>query len=438
MNNNLGIMSYQIPAIQIAAQNMISFLQQNKISVGISGADVRPDMSNPSYVKISLVPYGPTGTNEVMSKHKDISRILGFRHVDIRNGDNGTICVECYKSPDSVTLDESIVYDKFAAPIGIELSTGQPLVVDITRPNSCHIGIFGMTGSGKTVMAHGFMSRLCANTKAHDLSLVLLDPKRDDAFASHVSKNVAIYASEPDECIQAARHVTKILQSRREDRSNILPRIAVYCDEFSDMMKLCGSEMETHISRIASTGRDCGIHLIVGTQHASRDQVDAIVKVNLPMTIIGKVADSTASRVCSGRSGTGAENIAGSGEFIALSNGQKFYFKAPMFTPSNTGIVPQRFMQTKSVASHVSVQHAPKYNARQSRVDSLTDLISEALVSMPDFFDISQNELLRRVGVRNEQGKPMDRIQGSAFAEDWRIAYSNAVANRNATATVAN
>jgi len=206
------------------------------------------------------------------------------------------------------------------------------------------------------------------------------------------------------------------------------------------MMRLCGSEMETHISRIASTGRDCGIHLIVGTQHASRDQVDAIVKVNLPMTIIGKVADSTASRVCSGRSGVGAENISGSGEFIALSNGQKLHFKAPMFTPSNSGVVPQRFMQTKPVTSHSQVQHAPKYNARQSRIDSLTDLIAEASVSMPDFFDISQNELLRRVGVRNEQGKIMDRIQGSAFAEDWRIAYSNAVATRNpvATATVAN
>jgi len=406
---------------------LISFLANNRMSVVISSVVAKPSDLDPHYVEILLSPYGATGINEILSKSKDISRILGFNSIDISNGPNGTIRVECFKPPKTVVLDDSIVYEPFTAPIGVEISTGQPLVLDIRKPSSCHVGVFGMTGSGKTVMAQGFLDRLCKRSKMHDLSLVILDPKRDDNFASHVSKNVAIYASEANECLSAVREVARIIKARNEDRSIVSPRIIVYCDEFADMMNMCGNEMASHISRIASIGRSCNIHLILGTQHASRDQVDAIVKANLPMTVVGKVVDSIAARVCCGHSGSGAENLGGYGEFIAFAGGQKFHFKAPMFEPTNTGQVPQRYAVTQQVtnrSSQSSPDRTVQSSMRNARVARFVDLIKQAKESMPDFDAISRNELVRRMDLKDGSGNKIERIAGTTFTHDFNLAFN--------------
>jgi len=202
----------------------------------------------------------------------------------------------------------------------------------LTSPEVAHILIAGTTGSGKTSLAHTILLSLCQRHRPSRFGLVIIDPKRsqESPFVRATEHHRLLdIAHTTEEAIAVLRRVVAVME-QRNTQLEPLPRVAVYVDEVADLVQTGGSVVVDLLTRIAQRGREAGVHLIACTQKPSAKTVGSLLKANLPLRLVGRVVSAEDARVATGISGSGAEKLLGSGDFLAVTAGRVIRFQAAM------------------------------------------------------------------------------------------------------------
>ena len=97
------------------------------------------------------------------------------------------------------------IYDSPGVVIGRDFD-GRLVVLDWPRDFETHIGIFGPTGRGKTVLLNGIASQLASRSESRldPYMVAVIDPK-GDLVAMLSAQATAVEALEPGDCIQIPR-----------------------------------------------------------------------------------------------------------------------------------------------------------------------------------------------------------------------------------------
>jgi len=98
-----------------------------------------------------------------------------------------------------------------------------------------------------------------------------------------------------------------------------LPYVVIVIDEFGELMATSSKDVEGLVMRLAQKSRAVGIHVVMATQHPSREVVTGIIKANLPTRISFKVTSSIYSRVVLDQ--MGAARLLGEGDMLYLAPG---------------------------------------------------------------------------------------------------------------------
>jgi DNA segregation ATPase FtsK/SpoIIIE-like protein len=124
---------------------------------------------------------------------------------------------------------------------------------------------------------------------------------------------------EPDEARRLfAWSVTEIDRRRQQGRAT--PRLFVVVDELRALIESDG--FVEPVRRVTSLGREYGVHFIGATQYPTVDALgDSIIKRQLSVRLVGRVDSSDAAYVATGQKGTGAEKLAGAGDFLLIQPG---------------------------------------------------------------------------------------------------------------------
>jgi S-DNA-T family DNA segregation ATPase FtsK/SpoIIIE len=129
----------------------------------------------------------------------------------------------------------------------------------------------------------------------------------------------------------------------RRDREMIeRPRIIVVMDELADLLQMCGSELEARLTRLLQRGRSAGFSVVACTQKPAAQVVGSLVKANFPVRLVGRVASTDDARVAAGIGGTGAEKLAGRGDFLLIAGGQVIRFQSAYITPEEIELLSAR------------------------------------------------------------------------------------------------
>jgi DNA segregation ATPase FtsK/SpoIIIE-like protein len=170
---------------------------------------------------------------------------------------------------------------------------------------------------------------------------MLVDPKQMDfgIFENlpHLQDHRIFY--EPDEAIEALRHLLRVERPRRTELirqancpNNLeynrrypdkrLPWLVVVIDEFADLIfslnKRERDEFEKQVNRLAATGRSVGIHLVIATQRPTTDVITGTLKANITARVSFRLPSQIDSRTILDR--TGAENLLGCGDMLVSIN----------------------------------------------------------------------------------------------------------------------
>jgi len=219
------------------------------------------------------------------------------------------------------------------AILGLD-AEGVPLLLRLASPDVAHCLIAGTTGSGKTELARTLVASLVMHQKPRDLLLALFDPKaRGFAPFAHVPHLLFPMVSDPDE--MSGRLGYLVAEMERRDREHAStnaqhdrPRIVIVIDELADLLQSGGPEVEGLLTRLVQRGRSAGLSVVACTQKPTARAVGTLMRANFPVRLVGRVTSADDARVAAGIGGTGAEKLAGRGDFLLIAGGQVIRFQA--------------------------------------------------------------------------------------------------------------
>ena len=200
----------------------------------------------------------------------------------------------------------------------------QQLVLDLTSPTNVHAAVIGMTGSGKSSLMR---TMILSAQMIGGAKIALFDPSNGFyPLSGHPSVWRGGLFRTADECELGLEALARSLGRERHGL------LYVFVDEVPELI-MQRPRIKEHLARLAQAGRHAGIHLILGAQHLLASDVGPMTMRNIPVRLIGRVADRTAAYNAAGRSDTGAEHLRGEGDFIVVGANTLRHFQAAYVSP---------------------------------------------------------------------------------------------------------
>lgn len=213
----------------------------------------------------------------------------------------------------------------------ISFALGDGLVCDLAKMP--HLLIAGTTGSGKSVCMNSIIMSFLYRCHPDQVKLLLIDPHKVD-FAPynglpHLLRPVITEVKDAEDYL---RGVCKMMDDRYAAFEKVgartfdeyaaitgtwFTRVVVIIDELADLMLTRKKAVEPLIVRLAQRARATGIHLVIATQHPTRDIITGLIKANMPCRIAFKTVSGIDSRVILDQ--TGAEKLLGMGDLLYKS-----------------------------------------------------------------------------------------------------------------------
>jgi len=209
---------------------------------------------------------------------------------------------------------------------------GFPLLLSLPSPEVSHVLVSGMTGSGKTVLARAMITSLVLRNHQRNLQLVLVDLKRRGFGVFRQLPHLLVPVVEDADAALAVFRRLQGEMERRDAERIAQPRITIFIDELAELMMAGGSEVGTILTRLMQRGREAGLHVVACTQKPLAQVIGSLVKANFPVRGVGKVASAEDARGATGISGSGAETLAGKGDFVVIAGGRQIRVQAALVT----------------------------------------------------------------------------------------------------------
>lgn len=341
--NLCNLWSTCIPALFGKMEQRLLNFQADKIEMVLAAhkapARVWGGRVTPRTVQFHLAPAPTTKLNKLEALTEEVALALGTPSARLTRS-NGTLSLEVPRTKarfvSLAELDRRLQADATlrralavagTAILGLD-AEGVPLLLRLASPEVAHCLIAGTTGSGKTELARTLIASLAMHQKPRDLQLALFDPKAHGlAPFAHLPHLLFPIVREPDE--MRRRFAYLVAEMERRDREGIQrPRIVVVMDELADALQTGGRELEALITRLVQRGRSAGLSVVACTQKPTASAVGSLMKANFPVRLVGRVTSAEDARVAAGIGGTGAEKLAGRGDFLLIAAGEVIRFQA--------------------------------------------------------------------------------------------------------------
>ncbi|MCG3139508.1 MAG: DNA translocase FtsK [Anaerolineae bacterium] len=210
---------------------------------------------------------------------------------------------------------------------------GVPLLLRVSAPDVAHVLIAGTTGSGKSEAARTMLASLMLFQRARDVQIIIVDPKASEFRVFEQSPHLLCPIIKNVEDAIANLEWLVEEMTRRQEQMITRPRIVLLIDELADLLMQGGAEVENYLTRLVQRGRSAGISVIACTQKPTASVLGSLVKANFPVRLVGKVTSANEALVASGVAQSGAEKLAGRGDFLLIANGEKIRVQIARLAP---------------------------------------------------------------------------------------------------------
>lgn len=325
------------------ADKIEQVLMRQKVQAAVIGAVVTP-----RFVQFHLATSLNTKVSKVAGLAEEMALALGCSGVRVYR-QQGAIHVEVPRAnPAPVRLLPLCQTVGQAPPatavLGIE-ETGTPLLLRLSSPDVVHVLLAGTTGSGKTALARTVLASLALFNSPDALRLLLIDPKERGFAPLRALPHVVGGIVHPAESAVTQLR-TVVAEMERRDKAGLnSPTLVVAVDELADLLQTGGKTVETLMTRLTQRGREAGIHLLACTQKPTAALIGGAMKANFPVRLVGAVASRDEARYATGIKESGAEKLAGKGDFLLIARGEPVRFQAAWLAPDEMKQVLQQVQQ---------------------------------------------------------------------------------------------
>ncbi len=205
---------------------------------------------------------------------------------------------------------------------------GGPLLLRLANPEVAHVLVAGSGARDANALMRAIAMSLALRNRQAWLQIVLVDV-RGQSFAplAALPHLLLPIVQDADRASDALEWLVETMQVRR-GRKETLPHIVIFVDELAELVNRAGQRAATALHRLLQHGHEAGIHLIVATQRPAAPALSNILHGHFPVRLVGRMASAEDAQAATGRAHSGADQIRGPGEFIAISAGRMTRFQA--------------------------------------------------------------------------------------------------------------
>lgn len=324
-------------------QRVVDKLDELRVPVSVPDDEVFDE--GPAFYVLRVLPGRGVRVQQIEQRSEDLELALGLDAEQALRiyTHQGAVNIEVPKAPaerypveaESLWQRVPIDDDRLVIPMGEDVS-GDAISLDLSSPDSPHLLMAGITGSGKSVALRTLLDGAC-RYDASQLRVLAVDPKRTElSFLEdrpHLEGRVGVNA---DDAIEVLARATEEMERRyvlmagarlnvvedynRTNPEEMLPWWLLVLDEYADLAFDAESRrrIEPDMLRLAAKARAAGIHLVLATQRPSADILNSSVRANFSAQLALRVRSNTDSQIIIGAGG--AEALAGQGDALLRTN----------------------------------------------------------------------------------------------------------------------
>jgi len=215
-----------------------------------------------------------------------------------------------------------------SAILGIS-DEGQPVVLEFDDVDISHLLITGRRDAGKTSLLVTLATSISLLSRQSQAQFVIIDAEADEGPQGYTSLEPLSYLPHMLSPVlygaEAAVETLSLLVEEMEYRQQQdvdEPTVFVLIDNVVEMLKQGGENASIPLSRIAQSGRQSGLRLVLTTQEPESETLHELLRANLPLRLVGMARDERSAAAAAGAPGTGADFLTMPGEFVAVIDGE--------------------------------------------------------------------------------------------------------------------
>jgi DNA segregation ATPase FtsK/SpoIIIE, S-DNA-T family len=319
--------------LKLQSMQIERILDRHNVSAQVAGGSVEPRS-----IIFDLQTHLATGLDRLREVKQELMMALGVADVELRQ-ENGRFHIQVarHEDPPVALLDLMEAMPDFApatAILGLA-ADGRPLLLDFGTEQLPHMLLVGEPGAGKTALLRTLAVSLAHTSRQSQVQLVIIDPHASDQARidplleplDYLPHMLAPLTVGPTETAELLNFLVAEMNYRSQQQSS-LPTIAVLIDRADWLLDQGGPAVRDAIVQLAQRGEIAGIHLVLSVLSADNPALSNILKANLPVRLVGQVADSDAARNATGVAHSQAEHLLGQGDFLAVADGSATHFQA--------------------------------------------------------------------------------------------------------------
>ncbi len=321
--------------LEIQSRQIESVLSQHDVSARVAGGYVQPRS-----IRFDLSSHLETGLEKLRHIKQELLSTLGATEGDLIPHLGGWQLHVTRPEEPPVSLFDLLSLVPDLEPMTILLGlddNGRPVLVELADHTLSHMLIAGTAGAGKSTLLRTIALSLALTHRQSQLQLAILDGSANGVAGSYTSLEplsylphmLAAVTYSPDECRELVHFLVGECTYRQEQQMDT-PKIVVLIDEVVHLLNKTAAhhELSEGIIRLLQRGPDVGIHLVMTTDQPESARLTNAWRTNLPVRLVGKVADERIAAAAASIGATQAEYLLGSGDFLAIVDEQMVHFQA--------------------------------------------------------------------------------------------------------------
>jgi S-DNA-T family DNA segregation ATPase FtsK/SpoIIIE len=332
----LAIQSHQIERV----------FNQHRLDARVAGGMVQPNL-----VSFDLQSQLSAGLERLRNLQGDLMTALGVTDVSLVRED-GKLQLRIGRPHEPAVpllplLDACPELPPATIPIGLA-EGGHPVLLQFDSNAVTNVLIAGGPLAGKTTLLRTMAAALALCNRQSELQVVILDPckaietgsgSEGEVLRANAQRNsllkplnylphlVTDVVSGLAESASVLQFLAEELAYRRE-QNVVLPRIIILIDHAVTLLERGGSAVSDIILQLLQHGPDTGIHMVLATRRPGAAELDAALKANLTLRLVGQVETTAEAYQASGVRGSQADGLLGLGDFVAVVGNDRTHFQA--------------------------------------------------------------------------------------------------------------
>lgn len=224
------------------------------------------------------------------------------------------------------------------AAVGLSMA-GNPILLRFAADEVTHALISGDNGAGKTTLLRTIAVGLAVNNRQSDLQLLIIEGEENGREPGLLDETSPLFPlsylphllTDPVAGADAAAELLHFLAAEMDHRRTHKvrrPVIVVVIDQLAALLAAGETSLSDDLIRLLQYGPAAGMHVVAATGRPAAPQIDVMMRSNMPVRLVGQTADPETARRAAGVRNTGAENLAGEGDFLALAGDECARFQA--------------------------------------------------------------------------------------------------------------